>query len=163
MGGMVKDVFDFLMLLILVLLGFAGALTTLFASDLDIEDYPDYDMTEIDSDCLMLMGRNSSFIAVCTAPHAHLRTAADQYSREGGILELSPLALCAVSRSRSPRPTYIIHTACLVYTGVQEPLRGFAARRLTLRGVHLPVCTPGDLSGETSLHTFPSRCWSIPP
>ena len=68
MGGMVKDVFDFLMLLILVLLGFAGALTTLFASDVDIEDYPEgYEMTDIDSDCVMLMGRNSSLVAVCTA------------------------------------------------------------------------------------------------
>ena len=79
MGGMVKDVFDFLMLLILVLLGFAGALTTLFASDVDIEDYPpSYEMTNIDSDCVMLMGRNSSLVAVCTAPHSHPRTAADQ-------------------------------------------------------------------------------------
>ena len=76
MGGMVKDVFDFLMLLILVLLGFAGALTTLFASDVDIEDDPGYVMT--DPDCVMLMGRNSSLVAVCTAPHSHPRTAADQ-------------------------------------------------------------------------------------
>ena len=83
MGGMVKDVFDFLMLLIVMLLGFAGALTTLFASDLDIEDYPAYKMNEMaeiaNSDCLILMGRNSSFISVCAAaPHSHPRTAADQ-------------------------------------------------------------------------------------
>ena len=80
MGGMVKDVFDFLMLLIVMLLGFAGALTTLFASDLDIEDYPDYKTNEMaNSDCLVLMGRNASFISVCAAaPHSHPRTAADQ-------------------------------------------------------------------------------------
>ena len=53
MGGMFKDVFDFLMLLILVLLGFTGALTTLFASDLDIEDYPGY-IEVADSDCFVM-------------------------------------------------------------------------------------------------------------
>ena len=84
MGGMVKDVFDFLMLLILVLLGFAGALTTLFASDVDIEDYAGYKTNEMaDSDCLLLMGRNSSFISVCAAPHSHPRTAADQLVGRG--------------------------------------------------------------------------------
>lgn len=96
MGGMVKDVFDFLMLLILVLLGFAGALTTLFASDLDIEDYPgyieDYPNNKMaDSDCLVLMGHNSSFIAV----RAQLLTLTRGRPRTNSwpTLELTPVAL----------------------------------------------------------------------
>ena len=95
MGGMIKDVIDFLMLLILVLLGFAGALTTLFASDVDIEDDPGYVMT--DPDCVMLMGRNSSFIAVSTAPHS----LSPPRSITWRVLELTP-----GTRSRSPWHMY---------------------------------------------------------
>ena len=58
MGGMLKDVLNFLQLLILVLLGFTGALTTLFAKDRS------YTQFEPGSDCLQLMGPASSFGSV---------------------------------------------------------------------------------------------------
>ena len=154
MGGMFKDVFDFLMLLILVLLGFTGALTTLFASDLDIEDYPGY-IEVADSDCFVLMGRNSSFNAV----RAQILTLTRVYGR--GPIVGPPLNSHCGAGSLKISMAHFVHIAQVfahvfahVYTGVQESLRGIAARRLALRGVHLQVCTPGDLSCKTSPHAL---------
>ena len=62
MGGMLKDVRNFLQLLVLVLLGFAGALTTLFAAD------QSYKELEADSECFQLMGPDSSFATVLKDP-----------------------------------------------------------------------------------------------
>jgi hypothetical protein len=83
MGGMIKDVINFLQLLILVLLGFAGALTTLFATDRS------YRQLEPGSDCLQLMGPASSFGSVL------------KILFEGSLLGDSPFIAC-VSESEHP-------------------------------------------------------------
>ena len=76
-------VYEWYMLLIVVLLGFTGALTTLFATD------QSYRQLEPDSDCLQLMGPASSFGSVL------------KILFEGSLLGESPFVAC-VSESEHP-------------------------------------------------------------